>query len=181
MHGEVHAVETVSDCHGALLRQFLENPQREPDASCVDDPTPLVFETKSLELRAFVIRIAADGAPPTALAGQWRAVLPGPQATVEFDLRAVKGAVVGAMTPSARQGGLPANAVPIFDGRIDGEALTFKVKSPEGERTITFVATLAGDELTFTREVEVPPGADPGRDGIFGVLGPSTFTATRTR
>jgi pimeloyl-ACP methyl ester carboxylesterase len=181
MHGEVHSAEIVSDCHGALLRQFLENPQREPDSSCADDPPPLVFETKSLELRTFVIRIAAEGPQPTALAGQWRAVLPGPQATVEFDLRAVKGALVGAITPSARQGGLPAAAVQVFDGRIDGEALTFKVKSPEGVRTITFVATLAGDELTFTREVEVPPGADPGREGIFGVLGPSTFTATLTR
>jgi pimeloyl-ACP methyl ester carboxylesterase len=180
MHGEVHGMETVSDCHGAILRQFLEHPQREPDSSCADDPTPLVFETNSLELRTFLIRIAAEGPQPTALAGQWRAVLPGPQATVDFDLRAVNGVLVGAITPNAPQGDLSANAVQIIDGRLEGAALRFKVKSPEGARTISFVATLAGDELTFTREVEVAPNGDPGREGIFGVLGPSTFTATRT-
>jgi len=177
MHGEVHSAEVGSDCQGAILRQFLENPGREPDASCVDDPLPLVFETKSLELRTFVIRIAAEG-QPTALAGQWRAVLPGPQVTVQFDLRAVNGSVAGTITPDARQGGGPVNAMQIIEGRVDG-ALTFKAKSPEEDRTITFVATRNGDELTFTRDVEVAPGGDPGRDGIFGVLGPSTFTAKR--
>ena len=67
----------------------------------------------------------------------------------------------------------------IIDGRVDG-SLTFKAKSPEGDQTITFVATLNGDELTFTRDIEVAPNGDPGREGIFGVLGPSTFTARRT-
>jgi hypothetical protein len=181
MHGEVHDMEIASDCHGAILRQFLENPQREPDSSCADDPPPLVFETKSLELRTFVIRIAAEGPQSTALAGQWRAVLPGPQATVQFDLRAVDGALAGTITPNARQGGGPVTAVEIFDGRIAVDTLTFKAKIPEGDRTITFVATRNGDELTFTRDVDVVPGGDPGREGIFAVLGPSTFTATRAR
>jgi pimeloyl-ACP methyl ester carboxylesterase len=180
MPGEVHGTEIVSDCHGSMLLQFLENPRREPESSCVTDPPPLVFETKSLDLRTFVIRIGAEGQEPTALAGRWRAVLPGPQATVQFDLRVVNRTLVGTITPSARQGGPPASAVQILDGRVDGQALTFRAKSPEGGRTITFVATLNGDELTFTREVEVAPGADPGREGIFGVLGPSTFTAKRT-
>jgi pimeloyl-ACP methyl ester carboxylesterase len=179
MHGEVHAAEIVSDCHGSMLRLFLENPGREPDSSCVDDPTALIFETKSLELRTFVIRIAAEGQPLTALAGQWRAVLPGPQATVQFDLRAVNGAVVGTITPNVRPGSGPVNAVQVIDGRVDGAVLTFKAKSPEGDRTVTFVATLYGDELTFTRDIEVAPNGDPGREGIFGVLGPSTFTAKR--
>jgi pimeloyl-ACP methyl ester carboxylesterase len=181
MHGEVHSAEIVSDCHASILRQFLENPGREPDASCADDPPPLVFETKSLELRTFVIRIAAEGRQPTGLAGQWRAVLPGPQSTVQFDLRAVDGALTGTITPDARQGGGPVNAMQIFEGHADAAVLTFKAKSPEEDRTVTFVATLSGDELTFTRDFDVVPGGDPGREGIFGVLGPSTFAATRTR
>ena len=179
MHGEVHGAEIVSECHAAMVRQFLENPRREPDGSCVDDPPPLVFETKSLELRTFVIRIAVEGQQHTGLAGEWRAVLPGPQSTVQFDLRLIDRALDGTITPNARQGGGPVNAVKIFGGRADGAMLTFKARSPDGDRTVTFVATLGGDELTFTREVEVPPGADPGREGIFGVLGPSAFTATR--
>ena len=138
-----------------------------------------MFETKSLELRTFVIRIAAEGQQPTALAGQWRAVLPGPQATVQFDLRAVNRAVAGTITPNVPQRAGPVNAMQIIDGRVDGEVLTFKAKSPEGDRTITFVATLNGDELTFTRDVEVAPNGDPGREEILGLLGPSTFTAKR--
>ena len=180
MSGEVHGAEIVSDCHGSILLQFLENPRREPDSSCVTDLPPLVFETKSLDLRTFVIRIAAEKHQATSLAGQWRAVLPGPQATVQFDVRLDNGSVLGTITPNARQGDPPADPVQVFDGRVDGDALTFKAKSPDGGRTITFVATLSGDELTFTRDVEVAPGAAPGRDGIFGVIGPSTFTARRS-
>ena len=51
--------------------------------------------------------------------------------------------------------------------------------SPDGDRTITFTATLQGDEIAFTRDVEVRPGGNRGGQGIFGSQGARAFTARR--
>ena len=85
----------------------------------------------------------------------------------------------GTITPNAATPNLPASPVPIFDGRIEGGTIRFKAISPDGARTITFSGTLSGEELDFTREVAVPPGAANGREGVFGVLGPNAFAAKR--
>jgi hypothetical protein len=60
--------------------------------------------------------------------------------------------------------------------------LSFRLKSPDGTRTITFTGRLQGDELNFTRDVAVVPGGNPGNPGgpgLFGGIGLRAFTAKR--
>jgi uncharacterized membrane protein YhaH (DUF805 family) len=68
----------------------------------------------------------------------------------------------------------------IYDGEIDGNKIIFKCQDPwVHDRTITFTGIVNGDEITFTRQVVVRPGGDPGRNGIFGASGAARFTAQR--
>jgi uncharacterized membrane protein YhaH (DUF805 family) len=68
----------------------------------------------------------------------------------------------------------------IYDGEIDGNKITFKCQDPwSHDRTITFTGIVNGDEITFTRTVQVKPGGRPGTNGIFGVSGAAEFTAQR--
>jgi TonB family protein len=69
--------------------------------------------------------------------------------------------------------------VAIYDGTIDGNAISFKCKSPDGNRIITFAGQMNRDEITFSRDAQVRPGGDPGEDGIYGAAGASHFTAKR--
>jgi len=59
--------------------------------------------------------------------------------------------------------------------------MRFKVKTETGERTISFSAKVEGDELRFTRSVEVGPGGMATGRGMLAVAGPDTFTAKRVR
>jgi hypothetical protein len=67
----------------------------------------------------------------------------------------------------------------IYDGKIEGSVITFKLNSPDGDRTITFTGSLIGEEIAFMRSVEVRPGGNLGGPGIFGSAGPHTFTVRR--
>jgi hypothetical protein len=67
----------------------------------------------------------------------------------------------------------------IADGKVDGDAVSFRVQFPDGGRTVTFTGKVDGDEIVFSREVVVPPGANPGGNGILGDGGPATFTVYR--
>jgi pimeloyl-ACP methyl ester carboxylesterase len=176
--GLVHAVEITSACYESVLLSFLQDPTHEPDRSCIAATPAMAFETKSLDQQTFVIRITSTSQQHAALAGTWRAILPGPESTVRFDLKADGGSLSGTISPNATAN-LAGAMVPIFDGRTAEGVLMFKAISPDGARTITFTGTLAGDELTFVRDVLVPPGAPSGREGVFGVLGPNAFTAKR--
>jgi ribonuclease BN (tRNA processing enzyme) len=70
-------------------------------------------------------------------------------------------------------------ATAIYDGTIEGNNVSFKCDSPDGGRTIAFSGVMAGDIITFTREVKVQPGGYPGMNGIYGASGASHFTAKR--
>ena len=90
------------------------------------------------------------------------------------------------VTGTVRQGGSSetmtttlTGATPIYDGAIQGSHVSFKCDSPDGGRTITFSGVMAGDTITFTREVKVEPGRFPGMNGIYGASGASHFTAKR--
>jgi hypothetical protein len=74
-----------------------------------------------------------------------------------------------------------AETLQVFDGRIDGTTMTLKFKNPGGGRTITLTGQLQGDEISFTRQVDVAPGGALGGQGFFGARGARTFTARRTR
>jgi len=45
--------------------------------------------------------------------------------------------------------------IPIYDGHIDGNVITFKWKSPDGDRTMMVTGRINGDEISLTREVQV--------------------------
>jgi len=159
--GLVHGVEITSPCYESVLLSFLNAPGREPDTSCIGATAAMAFETTSLDLRRFVLHITGGGKEHPAL-GTWEAVLPGPDSAVRFDLTIDGATLAGTITPSA-PANLPATAVAIFDGRVEGGRMHFKAISPDGERTITFNGTLSADELEFTREVSIPPDGRHGR------------------
>src|SRR6202008_2198990 len=53
----------------------------------------------------------------------------------------------------------------IYDGKANGDRISFKLRTPDGGRGIAFM-----------RSAEVLRG-DPGRDGILGASGATQFTA----
>jgi hypothetical protein len=68
----------------------------------------------------------------------------------------------------------------IYDGKVDGSTVTFKAKSPDGDRTITFVGKVDGDVIAFTRQVEIREGGAPGGNALMGgPNGPAEFVARR--
>jgi dienelactone hydrolase len=73
----------------------------------------------------------------------------------------------------------------IFDARIEGNVISFKCRSGDGDRTLTLRGTLSGDAIAFTWTQEVRPGGSAvdananGRIGILGPASPATFTARR--
>jgi hypothetical protein len=79
---------------------------------------------------------------------------------------------------SIRQGadGTP---VPIYFGSVEGNAITFKVTSPDGDRIITFNGKITRTEIGFGRQVEVRPGGARGDTGIFGGNAVLNFSARR--
>jgi hypothetical protein len=59
--------------------------------------------------------------------------------------------------------------------------MTFKVASPDGDRTITFTGRLAGDSIVVTRDATVRPGGAPGGAALFGLNAAHSFTLTRSK
>jgi pimeloyl-ACP methyl ester carboxylesterase len=169
--GEGHG-QPPSGCKAAILFQFLDNPAREPDASCIAAMPRLTFATQLPNSRLTFV-ITATGPSGGTYTGAWEAEFPG-ETTITLHARGteLKGTVQYVL-PNGQSG-----SAAVYDGRLDEKTLTFKA-GPMGGRTITFTGTLNGDEIAFTRHVTVPPGAGPGGAGLFGVLAPRTFRAKR--
>jgi hypothetical protein len=72
------------------------------------------------------------------------------------------------------------NMRPIYDGKIEGNTISFKAKSQDNVRTMTFVGKAQGDEIVLSRGVELPSGGAVGLNVIFGVYAPNSFVARRT-
>jgi hypothetical protein len=80
------------------------------------------------------------------------------------------------LTGSVQQTGGPPGISQIFDGLVEGNSVSFKARSGDGSRTITFAGTRDGDSIAFKRTVEnVRPGVSGA--GIFGASGAAVFTA----
>jgi hypothetical protein len=58
------------------------------------------------------------------------------------------------LTGSMEQNGALRGPVEIYEGKIDGAAISFKAKSPDGARAITFAGTVKGDEIVLNRSTE---------------------------
>jgi hypothetical protein len=69
------------------------------------------------------------------------------------------------------------NVTHIYDGSMSGNTITFKANAG-GNRIITYTGRLNGDELAFTRSVQVLRALADGA-GIYGSLGPMEFLASR--
>ena len=125
--------------------------------------------TPPARMVALVITAAENTA--TVFAGTWEADFPGPASVaLKADGTTLTGTIKG-----------PSQTSEIFDGRIDGNTMTFRVKSPDGDRTITFTGTVTGNEIDFTRDVEVVAGGRPGGQGLFGAGAARRFSARRVK
>jgi ribonuclease BN (tRNA processing enzyme) len=115
------------------------------------------------------------------ITGTWKAEDVG-FAPWTFTLKVQGANVTGTVSQGGSSGTTPttlAGATAIYDGTIEGNSVSFRCDSPDGGRTIAFSGVLAGDIITFTREVKVQPGGYPGMNGIYGASGASHFTAKR--
>ncbi len=165
------------ECHEGnyALANMLSGARAQDKALDDDRRRGIVREGSQVQGFPLTIAISAASNEQDRFVGTWHADIPA-AITIALDIAgtAVNGTVrlVTAAT---------AAVIDIFDGRIAANVIAFKVTSPDGGRTITFTGTVAGDEMAFTREVEVRPGGAPGGQGIFGASGPRTFIAKRAR
>jgi len=111
---------------------------------------------------------------PVGPAGPWRVVdVPNGPWIFEFT---VTGAAV---TGTVREGEASSGAVTIAGGTVEAASILFTVLSPDAARTIAFRGRVAGDEISFTRQVTSLHGGGKGGAGLFGAAGPTTFVAKR--
>jgi hypothetical protein len=116
--------------------------------------------------------IVATQSAHAAFAGTWQAEVPGSPIPVNFRIRADATGVSGELVAGP-------NKVPLIEGTINATQVAFKAVAPSGDRTVSFVGTLKGSEIAFTRTVRVHEGGKPGGAGIFGVGGAADFVAKR--
>ena len=83
------------------------------------------------------------------------------------------------VTGTVSQTGDKAESAPIYFGSLEGNQLTFKVNSADGDRIITFAGKVTSAEIGVTRLVEVRPGGSRGDTGILGANGLSSFVMRR--
>jgi pimeloyl-ACP methyl ester carboxylesterase len=168
--GEGHAGAPVG-CHGSIVQQFLDNPMRAPDSSCLARMPRVRFKTTPGYAFTVTFTIATPSGTDSKIAGVWEAALAGgPDWTIEL---------VGEGT--SLRGTVLEHMLPVVEGTLSPAGLSFKVRSPDGGRIVAFVATLDGDKLSFTRTIEslAPAGFIP--PGLFSPLGPTTFVAQRVQ
>lgn len=67
----------------------------------------------------------------------------------------------------------------IYDGASDGGTISFKCKTPDGNRTVSFSGNLAGDEIIFTRTVTTREGSAGSAAGVFDSSGVRAFIVKR--
>jgi uncharacterized protein (TIGR03435 family) len=130
----------------------------------------LVLATACIVAVGMQILLAQD-----SLGGKWRTQAPSATSgldIVDMDLKVDAGKVTGSLTRTDPPGQSP---VKIENGTATVDTITFAVKSPDGERTITFTGKLKGREIEFTREAK----GTGGGTGFYGLEGPKTLTARR--
>jgi hypothetical protein len=118
---------------------------------------------------------AVNAAPATTgPAGRWQTTgLPSTPWTFEFTVSGTS------LTGTVQQAPAPSSAVSIAGGKINGTTISFKVLSPDAERTISFTGRVNGNEISFVREITPLPGGTRGGTDLFGGGAPLQFVATR--
>lgn len=161
-----HAGQTVG-CYGAVIERFLQNPTRAPDSSCIGAMQGIQFKTTPgfAATATFVI----GGATAGRFAGAWETHLAGGQ---DFSVQLESDG-------DGLRGFLSDPTHPIFDGRMDGSAIHFKVKTADSARVVSFTGTLRNDQLEFDRSATLLAPREPATQGFLGTLGPGTLIAKR--
>jgi hypothetical protein len=114
--------------------------------------------------------VAAQQAPPSGPGGTWE-VEGQPLWTIALE---VNGDV---LTGTVVQGRLEHE---IFDGSVAGDTVTFKARSADGDRIVSFTGRFDGDVIQFTRDVTILDGGVAGGNALMGGNGPSEFTVRRS-
>ena len=134
----------------------------------------------SLPIAACLVIFATAVGGQSDITGRWRIDPPSTDGQeVVFDLSVDGDRVTGTVGQSFMN--VPIVSAAVYDGRREGNLVTFKARSPDGDRSVTFTGTAQGDEIAFTRVVEVRPGGRPGGLGILGVGGPPRFSVKRVK
>jgi hypothetical protein len=126
--------------------------------------------------RPAVAAAPAINAVPAATgpSGRWQTTgLPSTPWTFEFTVSGTS------LTGTAQQTTAPTGAVSIAGGKVNGTTISFKVLSPDAERTISFTGRVTGNEISFVREITPLPGGGKGGTDLFGAGPPLQFVATR--
>ncbi len=66
------------------------------------------------------------------------------------------------LTGTMEQNGGLRGTVSIYEGVINGSALSFKANSPDGARAITFTGAINGNEITLNRATQILTNASQG-------------------
>ena len=114
----------------------------------------------------FAVVVAAWAADVT---GKWVAQMPGRQggtSETTFDFKVNGASLTGTMA------GAQGDPVEISEGKVEGDSISFVVvrKRNDMEFKTLWKGKVAGDEIKFTREVQMPagmggPGGGPGAGG----------------
>ena len=144
--------------------------------------------TLVMKLVSYVISmLVATGASVSAqpgITGAWRADGVG-TAPWTVSLRADGTRLTGKVSSCTS---LP---VEIYEARVDGDAVTFRCKSVDGDRVVTLIGRVKADEIVFTWEKQVRPGGAPEPSDVdldlqdanahemFGASTPPQFIAKR--
>jgi pimeloyl-ACP methyl ester carboxylesterase len=170
--GESHG-QPPNDCSQGIMLAFLANPARRPDTQCLTTLPAVVFETASLEPVNLVLTVAAEN-PDHRVAGRWEGHFPNAPVIYRIEL-AIKGSsVTGTVTGGAQ-------AFTVINGRYEDGQIDFAVSPRDADRLVSFSGRVEGSAMSFTRRVDVKPGASPGGAALFGVAGAGAFTLTRVR
>ena len=72
-------------------------------------------------------------------------------------------------------------AIEVFEGKVDGDTITFKCKSLNQVRTMTFTGKINADEMALSWRKQVQAGGTPNAadDALFGPSAPARITAKR--
>jgi FtsP/CotA-like multicopper oxidase with cupredoxin domain len=132
-------------------------------------PARLLAGVGHIFIAALVIAGVASSALAQSVAGDW--------VTTDFGPRPVP--LIFTVTGSTLSGTAGPNNLPITDGRVDANTVTFTVSAAGGGRIVTFVGHLTSDTISFTRSVTSRDAASATGTGIFGANGPMAFTARR--
>ncbi len=129
------------------------------------------MKSKILLIGAVVLLVVA-AAYAADVTGKWVAEMQGRNGTTQttFDLKADGAKLTGTMQ------GAQGDPVAIQDGKIDGDNISFVAvrKMGEMEMKTTWKGKVTGDQISFTREFQMPaggmggPGGGPGGGGMGG-------------